>query len=325
MAEKFANNFQTTIVDGGDGIDSSQTTIGLGDAPPAALAGGQWRLLVESEIILVTAFSGSSITACTRGAEGTTPAAHAETTAATNILTAGAIGEIGGSPISSGAYVSLPAAGTAGRIYLPTDSPHSLLRDDGANWEHFLAGVGKATLPVSGDFAWVNQGGATVTAERGIVRLYGPGGAAINLRIRKKSHSASKKYSVVVGGNIYDDNQAAYHVGFRNSANSRVMSVGIRNSAALGVFKYNNETSYNSEPFGQLCRPYFPGGFLCLQVEDDDTNVYFRYSPDGGISWFTLYSEDRTTFITPDEVCYWVNCNNAAQRAYLVIYSWKEE
>jgi len=50
MAEKFANNFQTTIVDGGDGIDSSQTTIGLGDAPPAGLAGGEWRLPVESEI-----------------------------------------------------------------------------------------------------------------------------------------------------------------------------------------------------------------------------------------------------------------------------------
>ena len=43
------------------------------------------------------------------------------------------------------------------------------------------------------------------------------------------------------------------------------------------------------------------GGMFWFQLKDDGTTRYFNYSMDG-VHFFTLYSEARATFSTPNQV-----------------------
>jgi len=88
MAEKFANSASTTINQGG-GIAAGDTSVIV---TSAALfpSSGNFRILIDSEIILVTAVSGSTFT-IVRGQESTSAASHANGAGVTHILTAGAI------------------------------------------------------------------------------------------------------------------------------------------------------------------------------------------------------------------------------------------
>jgi hypothetical protein len=70
-------NQTQTISDGGDGINDSQTTIGLNNNDGLSTTGTHY-FLIENEIVSGT-LSGTTLTV-TRGALGTTPASHSEST-----------------------------------------------------------------------------------------------------------------------------------------------------------------------------------------------------------------------------------------------------
>jgi hypothetical protein len=84
--EQFANAAQSTLA---AAVTAGATTLTVASAatfPPS----GNFRLLIDSEILLVTAVSGNTFTV-TRGAEGTAAAAHANGAYATHVLTAAAL------------------------------------------------------------------------------------------------------------------------------------------------------------------------------------------------------------------------------------------
>jgi hypothetical protein len=89
--EQTANNPSTTITTGG-GINSSATTFAVADATHFP-SSGNFRILVEGELMIVTGVSGSTFTV-TRGAESTTTASHAQGVAVYGILTKGALDAI---------------------------------------------------------------------------------------------------------------------------------------------------------------------------------------------------------------------------------------
>lgn len=84
--ELYTNNYQTTL---SSGVNDSTTTIPVTAAPPSALtkANCQWRLIIESEIMLVTGVSGSNLTVI-RGYDGSTNVAHSSGIKVANIFTA---------------------------------------------------------------------------------------------------------------------------------------------------------------------------------------------------------------------------------------------
>lgn len=88
MAEQFSNRAQTTL---NGGISNVTETIIVTSAS-AFPASGNFRILIDSEIILVTSVAGNTFT-CTggRGAESTTAAAHSNGATVTHVLTAGAL------------------------------------------------------------------------------------------------------------------------------------------------------------------------------------------------------------------------------------------
>lgn len=86
-AERFANNFATTLT---SAISStSSTSISVANSAPVALQDGQFRVRIDDEILLVTATGASGATPWTvvRGAEGSTPATHSNGATVKHILT----------------------------------------------------------------------------------------------------------------------------------------------------------------------------------------------------------------------------------------------
>jgi hypothetical protein len=128
MVEQFANNPSSTL---NGNITSVATSILVTNGTPFSST-GTYRVIVDSEIMLVTARSGNTLTV-TRGQEGTTAASHLDTTLITQIMTAGAIQQFRSDNIQASAIANLPAAGTAGRIYTATDGNMTFF-DNGVSW-----------------------------------------------------------------------------------------------------------------------------------------------------------------------------------------------
>jgi hypothetical protein len=85
LAEQYANNAQTTLSGNGGSITSSATSMIVASAS-AFPTTGQFRVIVDSEIMLVTAVSGTTFT-ITRAQEGTSAASHNDGANVTQILT----------------------------------------------------------------------------------------------------------------------------------------------------------------------------------------------------------------------------------------------
>lgn len=105
--ERFANTAQTTLTAGVDNDDTSLAVASYTAFPTAA----QFRVRVDSELMLVTAGAGTSTWTVTRGVEGTTAAAHAAGAVVTQVLTAGAVSALVGAVVPTGAIA--PFAGLA--------------------------------------------------------------------------------------------------------------------------------------------------------------------------------------------------------------------
>lgn len=93
--EKFANNASTTL-NGSIIAGASSLTVTSAAGFPSS---GQFRILVDNEIIIVGAVSGTTFSSLTRGAETTTDTGHSNGATITHILTAGGL-------------TNLPVAGT---------------------------------------------------------------------------------------------------------------------------------------------------------------------------------------------------------------------
>src|SRR5882724_3327726 len=87
--EQFSNLAQTTLA---SSISAAAASLAVASAAgfPAA---GQFRIVVDQEIFLVTAVSGTAFTV-TPGYEGTTQASHTGGAVVAHILTAGVISQI---------------------------------------------------------------------------------------------------------------------------------------------------------------------------------------------------------------------------------------
>lgn len=83
MAEQLSNSAASTL---SAGIDNIVTSLTVANGTPFP-ASGNFRVLIDSELILVGARSGNTLSSLTRGVEATTAASHSSGAAATHILT----------------------------------------------------------------------------------------------------------------------------------------------------------------------------------------------------------------------------------------------
>lgn len=312
--ERFTNNYTTTL---NGGIDDTVTTLTLTSATGAPVA--PFRILIDSEIIYVGARSGTSCTSCTRGAESTTGAAHSNAAAITHIFTAGAISAVKADLLQSGTYANLPASGIdTGETYYFTDSLYDKARWNGSSWVHFIGG-NSVTPPVSADYAWVNQGSATVTTTYGGVVLYAPSSASNSLRVRVKTIPAAP-YTAIMAlvGSAGSAASAHGGIALRDSAGGGIVLLEYRFSdESFFTEKYTNATTYSATYGSTAMR--VTGPVRWLRIVDDNTNRKTSVSVDG-TNWMQIHTVGRTDFITPDQIGYYLNVANSVE-AYMNVIS----
>lgn len=248
-------------------------------------------------------------------------------------------------PVQGGAAVPLanPAGSASGSITVKEQdgSPsvdnvtvikvaNGTLTDDGSGVVSIDTGlvVDPAFTPmVNDDFAWVNQGSASVVVSDDTVFLLAPAGSGHNVRIRKKTAPATP-YTVTVALriNAYPKQYGTAGILWRQSSDGKLVTfhVTVVDSSGLHLVstKYTNPTTTSTDYFtGNLGAS---GAFLWLRIADDGTNRICSISTDGR-NFIQIHSVGRTDFLTADEVGIFANCNNGGVGDVgMTVYSWVE-
>lgn len=280
--EQVANNARSNL---NAGIDASQTTLVV-DAAIAFPLDGNFRVKLETELMLVTAVSGTTFTVV-RGAEGTTGAVHSAGIPVLQVVTAGGFAE------SMYDYLPMSRAGdAAGRPPL-----FSMTNDTGG-------------VLNSGSFTWINQGTASVvnlTPHGMSFTIPQSSGASTDLRLYVRT-APSTPYTITTAishsasGTVSNSTDIPWAgLTFREAATGKLRLVRQHPQPHTAVIPYTNETTPLSADLDVVAS--IDTYVHYLQIEDNGTTLFFRRS-NNGILWEDLFSVARTDHFTtaPDQV-----------------------
>lgn len=237
--ERFANNYTTTL---NGAINNSTTSVVItsaSGAPSTTL--GNWRIIIDSEIMLVTAISGTTLTV-TRGAEGSTAASHLDAASVKHIVTA----------------ASLP----------------QLVNDR-------LLTPGGTQPPLVAAFTWDNQSTATAVDASNTIFMSVPGSGASGARLNglylaspAVPYTLTARFAV----NLQKKDYYGYCLFFRASASGKIHELAMMHSSAPYFFsrKMTDSVTYSAD-YTSFQQEWFPW----LRIQDDNTNRKMYGSQDG--------------------------------------------
>lgn len=233
-----------------------------------------------------------------------------------------AAGAGGGNVTSTTAFGSEPGSPASGDLDLYTNSFY-VSRYSGSAWAPW-GPIYPMTAPVDGDFAWINQGGASVATTNGGIYLLAPAETGLNLRIRKKAAPATP-YTITAAflyNSILEVNSQTFGVLFRQSSDGKLATLRLgwdTGTSSMIADKWNSATSFSASYSSAAlrARPMF------LQISDDGTNRILRWSVDGQ-NFVQFHSVGRTDFLTADEVGFFVEERTNAYALGLTLLSWKQ-
>lgn len=316
--EKYTTLGESTL---SSGVDDSTVTWPITSVASFPTA-GNFRIRADDEIVKVTGVSGSDVTVV-RGQEGTAAASHSGGATVTEVLTAAALDGIRADISSIGVIASLPATTgqTAGNQYHTTDGFYRYVFN-GSIWKPFYGSLA-VTEPVSGDFAWINQGSATIDTSYGGVILAAPASGTTSQRIRKKSAPATP-YTIVImfKASMNTGNFAGVGFVWRQSSDGKLVSVHATQNELIQVDKWTDATTFSSTATS-AAYPWMRD-LIVLKLQDNGTNRIVSVSQDYGKTFEVLFSEGRTTFLTADEVGYSANSVSATQTPSIALLHWAE-
>lgn len=302
--ERFANGGLSSLA---AGIDDSVLALTVKSAVGFP-TGGNFRIVVESEIMLVTEVQGKTFTV-TRAQEGTSAAAHLADAAVFHVLTAGALAQRDIEQFGRGAIASRDTAGQAGRLYLPTEG--LVHQDTGLAWD--MMPLSRMTPPASADFTWVNQGTATVADTKGMMVLTTPSSAsADSLRCLVKS-APGTPYEITVcmlpQSPPYTSNAsiAQFGICWRESGSGKLLTYGWGMGNYPLQFSYDqwtNPTTLSTNQFMYTAPQFSP---FWIRFSDNGTNRMVKVSSDGFNFVPVQGLQSRTAFLTADQVGVFAN------------------
>ena len=234
----------------------------------------------------------------------------------------------GGDSTTTAAEASKPAASNDGNLFFPNNGFY-VWRDTGATWSPW-GPIFPMTAPVDADFAWVNQGTSTVSTTNGGIHLSVPATAGRSFRIRKKAIPAAP-YTVTIGflPLFFPGVDCQMGMVLREAGTSKLVSFGMYVTATttLDILEQflTNETTWSSTPSNSPGFHLVRGsGPVWLRIADDSTNRKLSYSVDGQ-NFLQWRSESRTAHMTPDEIGFFIDVQDATYGAGMTLLSWKQE
>lgn len=318
--EQFTNG-PTTGLDGA--IDDSVTSLTV-TASTNFPSSPNYRIRIDSEIMLVTAGAGTLTWTVTRGADGTTAASHIDGSTVTHVLTADAVAEFRIDNCLADTYANRPSPGKEGRIFIPTDSRQQVIqRDNGATWDSYGPYQIYTAPPASGTLTWVNQGSTTVTDDTSILML-ATNHATNRHLLAKTMGSAPWTLRIACKGFGYPSSK--YGLMLRQSGTGELYGWGpIINSTQAPVLS----AKYSAAATGGSNAPDFQAtnalvDIVWLGLGWDGTNANCWFSEDGE-HWVLMHQEDLTALMTPDQVGIFVEeVNGSTLDTYMRVFSWEE-
>lgn len=285
--ERFVNRIQTTL-DGA--ITDSATTVTVSDANGSGYPLlGDFRILVESEVMHVTALSGNDLTVV-RGVDGTSAASHSDGVVINPIITQEGFDafldhiQVGSSNRPQSRWEDID-----GNVLTSTD--FSL---DNAVSNHFLTDGDDGSIILASDNT------ATTTA---------------HLHVSYKDAPATTPWTLtacVIIGLGWDwaggSNSTTGGICVRESDTGELinLSAGAGSPSANQdylAFHWNSPTSSNAAIPSSIS-PECNTNWCWMQIEDNGTNLFWRVSHNG-IRWHEIASDGRTDLLSsagPDQI-----------------------
>jgi len=317
MSENFANNPRTTL---STDMSSSITSISVSSAGGFPSV-GNYRIMINTEILLVTGGQGTTTWTVSRAQESTTAQSNNAGSLVLGILTASAVTQWRSDACQSDVTANLPASTNAGIQYFPTDGNYAY-RDNGTaffGWGPLYP----LTPPINSNFSWIAGPGTsgTVDTSHGGVFLYDGATAAegVNLLYVRGYAAPATPYTITLGYlplfPFIDQKQS--NVGMCLSDGTKFVSFATvvnRGGASwcfgYGVFRWSDSTTFAGPASENDNAVPQQGPLFWQQLVDDGTNRNWSLSIDG-YNWSLFYQETRTAFMTATKIGFYVDAQQA--------------
>jgi len=182
--------------------------------------------------------------------------------------------------------------------------------------------VWKLTPIVAADWAWRNQGSATVNDANGISFLSCPAQTQ-NMRARMKN-IAVKTYTAIFVPWLTAVASGEVGIGFLESTTNKWQVLRVANDGGIYVSNWTADaTVAGNQATGPAVLGYARVNHF--RVQYDNTNLIFSYSFDGWNFRQLLSNAKNAQFTTaPDKVVYFINERTNANPCSMSVYSWTE-
>ena len=299
MTEQISNFGSTTL---STTINNSITTVVVASATNFP-SSGTFRIVIDSEIMLVTNVSGTTFTV-TRGQEGTTAVGHTSGVGVIQSITSSGLDNYVKNYAMFDISSSRPVAGVKGRYFRPTDAPVEYW-DDGTQWNTVCREIAIPYGPLNiGSWTTHNQGTSTFSQFGDIIQLTCPGSNGDNWRFIYKTLPTAP-YTLVASIWMPSIAQLQYTsgcLGLYDTSSGKLKTMSLLadgTNMKLSVDYYTNDTTYNSLIYRGNT---FVSAPVLFKIQDDTTNLTWSISYDGGNNYLQVAQTTNTDFVVPNHV-----------------------
>ncbi len=230
----------------------------------------------------------------------------------------------GGGGATYDTYANIPAAGTAGALFIPSDG-HTMWVDDGTVWRPIVDGVVGAKPTAYASATWVNQGTATGADSAGALTMKTTAAGSDVVRALVWSIGGST-FTKTFALRIMPSGLTNWSAGplLRESGTGELVLFGTHNNGTqMRITKWNSPTSFSADTFASTAfHATWAGGTIWFQIQQDATNRYYRISKDGR-NFVQITSTLVSDFLSPDQIGIGIYHNDGTQdvRVTLLSYS----
>lgn len=228
---------------------------------------------------------------------------------------------------AGGDAVKIVASRQVAERFVQSPSSTEIFMPSGVSGADRYGRIWPVTYPITADFAWGNQGSASIDTTFGYTRLSCPS-ASTNIRRRGKS-APGTPYTIISMIQYVDTHGSKYGgLFFRESSTSKLhLFQFISTTNNCQIVNFSDDTTFSSNPNNTTLQGSALGTLqpFWLRITDNGTNLLFSASRDGNY-YFTNMSVGRTSFMAggPNEVGFFGNVDAGAGTFDMDLYSWAQ-